>query len=123
MASLPPDSGSFADSGVAAGPPSLSHLPVLTEEIEWDAAQELTQQSVAADQSHDREQELEQPSLHSQPVVDPAYMQQFLAQTIDEALVLAIQQSMPRFIAQVRTQVAATVQRRLRDEIERLQRS
>jgi hypothetical protein len=53
------------------------------------------------------------------PLHDPVRLQAFISHTVDEALALALQQALPRFLAQVRTQMSATVQRRLRDELEK----
>jgi hypothetical protein len=113
MATLPP----LTAQASSAEPPSLSHLPELTEEIELAAAD----QEQPPEQANDESSLAMTANTTMNASIDPGYMQQFLAQTIDDALVLAIQQSMPRFIAQVRTQVAATVQRRLREEIKRQQ--
>lgn len=102
-------------------PPDLAHLPTLTEEVQIAPAQPVapgaapavteinTELMAIADATASRHPLLESPQL----------LQQFIAQTVDDALATAVQQALPRFLAQVRTQVAATVQRHLREELDK----
>ncbi len=114
MASLPPSTQSPFE---ASGPPSLSHLPTLTEEVVLDVSLAPETKAAPIEQTVPH-------VLHEAPsipplIADPVRFQQFLAQTVDEAVATAMQQALPRFLAQVRTQVAATVQRRFREEIDK----
>jgi hypothetical protein len=123
MATLPPDQERPFE---ASGPPSLSQLPTLTEEVVFDSplldvASSIQQLATAAAPI---QQATPAPAVPEQPAIpslfaDPVRFQQFLAATVDEAVATAMQQALPRFLAQVRTQVAATVQRRFREEIDK----
>jgi hypothetical protein len=98
------------------------------EEVVQEAAHEVAQE-VVQEPVHEAVQEAAaaapvQPAQVIQakpphPLHDPVRLQAFIAHTVDEALALALQQALPRFLAQVRTQMSATVQRRLRDELEK----
>jgi hypothetical protein len=90
------------------------------EEVTHEAAQEPAHETVqdSAPAAPIQPAQLVQAKpLH--PLHDPVRLQAFIAHTVDEALALALQQALPRFLAQVRTQMSATVQRRLRDELEK----